>query len=257
MKNILVLFLGIVLFSASAWSQDAQSLIKQGDEFYRKFDNEKALENYLAALKLDQNNHEALWKTSRAYVDIAEHMPAETDEQEDAQLKMYEKGLEYAEKAIKTDPGSMMGYLRRAIVKGRIALFKGVFNAISLVNDVKEDVEKAIKLGNAPDDQVAVAHYVLARAHAKVCDKPYLVRLPLGLGWGDRDVAAEEYEKAISLNPKFIMFRLDAARNYVEMDEYQKAKDHLYKIPYLPISDEDDKQFKKEAAELLEEIKNE
>lgn len=52
------------------------------------------------------------------------------------------------------------------------------------------------------------------------------------------------------------MFRLDAAKNYIEMDEYQKAKEHLYKIPHLAKNDEDDERFKAEAATLLNEIKN-
>ena len=102
-----------------------------------------------------------------------------------------------------------------------------------------------------------ILEYLLGRTHDKICEKPYLLRLPLGLGWGDRDVAASSYEKAISCNPNFIMFRLDAAKNYIEMDEYQKAREHLQKIQQLPLYDEDDQQFKKEAVRLLAQIKDE
>jgi FimV-like protein len=52
------------------------------------------------------------------------------------------------------------------------------------------------------------------------------------------------------------MYRLDAARTYIEREEYQKAKEHLTKIASLATEDEDDGQFRKEAKDLYEEIRN-
>ncbi len=249
-----VLFL---LCTLNAFPQEADQFLAQGDEYAeKKFDNAKALDAYQKADILRPGDYNILWRLSRAHVDIGEHMPDRNDAEKDAQLKEYEKALTYADKAVKANPGGTMGYLRRAIANGRIALFKGVFSVIGIVKSVKKDLEKAIELNNAGSHQLAVAHYVLGRTHAKVCEKPYLLRLPLGLGWGDREVAASEFEKAIAINPDFIMFRLEAANNYVEMEEYQKAKQHLYKIPSLPKGDEDDDRFRKEAAALLETIKN-
>ena len=247
----------MVAFCLNAQSQDISKLLQEGDVYaLQQHDNSKALSSYLKAEALDPGSYQVNWRLSRVTIDIAEHLPADTDEQKDAQLAMYEKALQYAEKAVKINPNGMMGYLRRAISKGRIALFKGVFKAIGLVKDVKRDIEKAILLNDEDNHHLGIAHYLLGRTHDKVCDKPYLVRLPLGLGWGDRDEAAAEYEKAITLDPGFIMFRLDAAKNYIEMDEFQKAKEHLYKIQHLPLVDEDDGQFKKEAAKLIDQIKD-
>jgi tetratricopeptide (TPR) repeat protein len=254
----IAVFFGLLMsLGPRSHAQDMKQLLANGDvQAEQKFDNQKALEFYKKAEALDGKNYHMLWRMSRTYVDIAEHLPVGNDEQKKAQMSMYQLSLDYAEKTIKANPAGMMGYLRRAISNGRVALSKGVFSQIGLIKTVKADLEKAIQLHNEDDHQLAVAHYVLARSHAKVCEKPYLVRMPLGLGWGDRKVAAAEYEKAVALKPEFIMFRLDAARNYVEMDDYQKAKEHLYKIPQLGIHDEDDVQFKKEASTLLQEIKN-
>jgi FimV-like protein len=69
--------------------------------------------------------------------------------------------------------------------------------------------------------------------------------------------AVKNYEKAIELRPSFIMYRLDCARAYVEMDKYGKAREYLTKIASLPKEDEDDDVFRKEATELLEKIKDE
>jgi len=260
MVNIMkhkIFFLLVFLFSGyPAYSQTVLELITQADELIEvKFDNINQLKVIEQAYKLEPNNFEVLWRMSRAYIDYGEHLPDKTDSDKEVQLKQYEKALDFANKSINVNPGSMIGYLHRAIANGRIALFKGVFKAISLVNSVKADLEKAIKLNNGGDNHQSVAHYVLARAHAEVCEKPYLLRLPLTLGWGDRDEATKHYEAAIKLRPNFIMFRVDAAKNFIELDEFQKAKEHLSIVPQLPKLDEDDDTYRAEAKELLEEIK--
>jgi tetratricopeptide (TPR) repeat protein len=145
-----------------------------------------------------------------------------------------------------------MAYCRRAIATGRVALFKGVFSVGGLVNSTRDDCQKAIEL----DSSNAAAYYVLGRAHAKLVEKPRIVRWPLGLGWGNIDDAIKNYEKAIALRPNFIMYRLDAARAFVENDEYTKAREQLNVIPTLPKEDEDDDQFRKDAQALLDEIKD-
>ncbi len=256
MKHIKFCLFIILLFFNITYSQTVTDLIEQADELIEvKFDNTNQLKIIEQAYKLDLNNFEVLWRMSRAYVDYGEHLTDKTDAEKELQLKQYEKALEFANKSINVNPGSMIGYLHRAIANGRIALFKGVFKAISLVNSVRKDLEQAIKLNNGGNHHLSVAHYVLARAHAEVCEKPYLLRLPLTLGWGDRDVATEHYEKAIKLRPNFIMFRVDAAKNYIELEEWDKAKEHLSIVPDLPKLDEDDDNYRVEAKKLLEEIK--
>ena len=63
------------------------------------------------------------------------------------------------------------------------------------------------------------------------------------------------YGKAVALRPDFIMYRLDCAKAYIEMDEYAKAREHLSVISLLPKQDEDDDQFRREGKELFESIK--
>jgi tetratricopeptide (TPR) repeat protein len=238
-------------------AQSTEDLIKTGDELTRQFQNEKALEKYMQADKKSPYNWEVCWRISRALVDIAEHMPSSTDEQEEAQLKKYEQSLSYAEKGVKLKPDKTITYLRRAIVNGRIALFKGVFSAAGLVNDVKRDIDKAIELNNSGTENLATAHYVLGRTHAKLSEKSSVFRWPLGLAWGDIEDGIEHYKKAIALRPGFIMYHLDLAKAYIEEEEYQKAKEHLSKIPSLPMEDEDDQKLIAEAKKLYQEIKNE
>jgi FimV-like protein len=228
-------------------------LIAEGDSCAEKlFDNNKALEKYTEAAEISPGNYDVLWRLSRTCVDIGEHLPSKSDEEKQKQLEIYEKALEFAKKAIAANENGSMGYVREAIANGRIALFRGIWESIDLVKQTKADCEKAIAL----DSTEATAYYVLGRANAKVCEKPKFIRWPLGLGWANMDDAVKNYEEAIVLRPSFIMYRLDCAKAYIEMDEYQKARAHLEKIADLSKEDEDDDVFRKEAAELLEEIKD-
>ncbi len=256
------LFLCIILCatapctSASLSADDSAKvaqLIDQGDKYSEQvFDNQKALDMFTQALSLSPNNYDVLWRLSRTYVDIGEHLPNSTDAEKQKQLDFYNKSLEYAKKAIAANPRGAMGFTREAIANGRIALFRGIWDAIDLVKQTKADCEKAISLNAAEP----AAYYVLGRTHAKVWEKPKFIRWPLGLGWANMDDAITNYEKSIELRPDFIMYRLDCARAYIEMDEYAKAREHLTKIASLPKKDEDDDMFRKEATELLSSIKD-
>ncbi|MDT3695600.1 MAG: tetratricopeptide repeat protein [Ignavibacterium sp.] len=258
-KNLhLLFFLFLIVIGATVITsaQTVDELLSEGDGYVEKFDNPNALETYLKAEKIAPNNWEVLWRISRAYVDIGEKMPDKTDAQKDEREKTYKKALEYADKSVKLAPGQSITYVRRAIANGRIALFEGVFSAIGTVKDVKADCEKAIQLGTGGNYVQALAHYVLGRTHLKVCEKAYLVRLPLGLGWGDTEEAVRLLETAVKLKPNFRMFLYELAKAYIEEDEYDKAKETLKKVEKAPKAHEDDDQVLNDAKNLYEKIKN-
>ncbi len=246
-----VLSLAFSLLAIAQTDQNVSTLIQEGDQFSTlTYENQKALDKLLQAEKLEPANYEILWRISRSYVDIGEHLPNKTDAEKNIQLAFYQKSLDYAERSIKANPNGSTGYLRRAIANGRVALFKGIWSAIDFVKQVKVDCEKTISL----DDKNASAYYVYARTHAKLCEKPKMIRWPLGLSWANYDDAVSLFEKAIALSPNFIMYKLDAARTYIEIDNYSKAKEYLTAIASLPKLDEDDDVYRKEAKELLEKL---
>jgi tetratricopeptide (TPR) repeat protein len=245
------------LLNSFLFSQTAEELIQEGDKYNTEFNNQKSLETYQKADKLSPANWEIMWRISRAMVDIANKMPEGNDKEKDAKFDLYKKSFVYADSAVKLAPDQSVTYVRRAIVNGRIALFEGVFSAIGTVNDVKDDCERAIQLNNGGNYVQALAHYVLARAHAKVCEKAYLLRLPLGLGWGDMEVAIREFQTAIKLKPNMRMFYLDLAKAYIEEDEYKLAKENLLLVEKSPVVLEDDENYLKEAKQLLVEVNKE
>lgn len=250
MMTLLLMALGTTA-PAFVHAQGKDKLIEEGDRYSMvAFDNKKALDAFLQADKVSPHDYDVLWRLSRTYVDLGEHLPGATDKEKETQLEYYQKAFTYADKAVQANPNGSMGYSRRAIANGRIALFKGIWAAIDLVKQVKADCEKAIAL----DAKNSSAYYVLARTHAKVCEKPKMVRWPLGLSWANRDEAATLFEKAIALRPSFIMYRVDAAQNYIDNDEPAKAKEQLIKVASLPKEDEDDDALRRDAKEMLKKL---
>lgn len=252
----LVLFFSFFYYS-NHFAQSVEELIKEGDKYNTEFNHQKSLEAYQQADKIQHGNWEIMWRISRALADIANKMPESTDEQKDAKYNKYKKSFVYADSAVKLASDQSVTYLRRAIVNGRIALFEGVFSAIGLVNDVKDDCERSIQLNNGGNYVQALSHYVLGRTHAKVCEKSYLIRLPIGLGWGDMEIAIREFQTAIKLKPNYRMFYLELAKAYIEEDEYELAKENLLKVEKAPFNLEDDDEYLKEAKQLLVEVNEE
>ena len=240
-----------------SYSQSLDELLKQGDNYLNvEFNNQKALETFKNADKQFPNDWEIYWRLSRAYVYEAEIMPDNTSEQKDAQLAVYKKAFDYADKAVKLAPDKSITYLRRAIANGRIALFKGVFSVAGVVNAVKADCEKAISLGNGGNHIQALAHYVIARTNDKVSEKWAPARSVIGLGWASMDKAFTEYNTSIKLYPNFRMFYLDLGKAYIKEDEYTKAKEMLRKVIESPKQEINDDNQLAEAKNLLEKIKN-
>ncbi len=256
-KSFLFLFIFPFTSFININAQTIDALLEEGEKYYKLFDNEKALEAFKKVEKIDANNFEALWKLSRTYVDIADRMPTSTDEQEKAQLVIFQKALEYGDLASKLKPNQSVGFLQRAIANGKIALFKGVFTVAGVVNSVRADVEKAIQLDNGGNFNQGVAHYVLARTHAKTSEKWKPARVILGLGWADNEIAITEYKKAIQLYPTYIMFYVDYAISLIREDDFKTAREMLNKALKMPIQHQDDEKRLAEAKKLLNDIKNE
>jgi len=256
MRTIRSMILGLtiswLLIPAAGTAQTAAEATAQSDSLADvAFQNAPALEILSAAALQYPGTYEILWRLSRTYSDMGAAINAISDEQKKQQLELYEKSLVYADQSIAANPAGSMGYTRRAIANGRIALFKGVWESIDMVKGVKADCEKAMEL----DKNNSLAIYIYARTHAKVSEKPKLFRWPLGLGWANIDEAIKHFEIAIALRPDYIMYRLDAAKAYIEEDEYEKARTHLTAISTLPKAYQLDDDSRKEAAELLEKIK--
>lgn len=256
--------------------QSVNSYLAKGDSLANlSYDYNTALEYYYLALEIDPNNSTILNKISKTTVLVGDYLYSSLKDVEDefkfgnelnqetldsnevkgAQLDNYEKALEIAEKSIKVDPQNAEGYVRRAIANARKAMTQGIFKVASIVNKVKEDLEFAILLGTGGIEVQAVAHYVLAKTHDEVSKKWKPARAVIGLGWGDIEIALQQYAKALRLKSDVIMFNLDFAKALIEEDQADMAIALLEKVEYCKIIEPEDTKRIKEARQLLTNLK--
>ncbi len=254
-RVIVVLMMGLLLLvSGSAYAAEggaAGDLIAKGDVAYEKFDNKAALEYYSAALETEPKNYEAAWKSARAYVDVGEKL-SDTK----GRRSYYEKGYEYAQKAVAVNPNGSKGHLFLSIAIGRVALDAGAKERVKLSKEVKSEVDKALAI----DPQDDVAWHVLGRWHRRLSSLSWIEKnfANMFLGGVPKEASMENavdcFKKAIQLNPSHINHYLELAITYEEMGKKDLAVAAYNKVLELPIKDADDEDHKKEAQERLKKI---
>src|ERR1051325_9037017 len=84
--------------AAAAVAQGSPEQIAQGDSLLRLLHPEQALAHYHAALRADSTNHQALWKTARATIDIAKQITADDGPERKRRDSLYLLAKGYAER---------------------------------------------------------------------------------------------------------------------------------------------------------------
>lgn len=251
MKMISRILLVFIFAVSALMAQTAQEWIQKGDEAYAKLDNQAALNAYQKAVELDPTNYEALWKLSRAYVDVGE-----TLKDKDKRREYFKKAEEFARKAIEVNPDGSKGHLTLSIALGRVALDASPKERIRLSKEIKAEVDKALQLD--PNDDIA--WHVLGRWHRKLATLSWIEKKFANIFLGgvpkeaSLEKAVEAFQKAIELNPGHINHHLELAITYEKMGQKEKAIAEYKKALELPIKDADDPEHKAYAKERLEDL---
>lgn len=252
LKAILTLVIGLGLLAGSSLAQTAEELIKSGDEYYSKWEDQKALAEYLKALEIEPKNYEALWKASRGYVDVADLMTETGKEAEKQKFEMYVKAERYARQAISVNPNDTWGHFFLSAALGKKVLMLGKKEQIDASKQVKAAVDKAIEL----DPNNDLAYHALGRWHRRMAEiggaKRALGSLIYGsIPRGSFEESEKWLKKAVELKPDYINHHLELGRTYVETKKYDLAAQEFNKCLELPEASAKDKQLKEEAKKEL------
>jgi tetratricopeptide (TPR) repeat protein len=238
-----------VLFSGS----DYKSLLKEGDEYSRKFDNYNAVKKYEQAYSLAQDDFEVLCKLAKGYNDLGEEL-VNLKKNSEAEA-IINKAVNTAEKLQKKYPGKGQTYTYLAWSYGNIAMFKGNKEKIKYTNKIGENGRKAIKMN--PGDPI-----------------PYLImgifyRELAGLSWVERAFAntflghvpegsyedsEKMFKKALQINPNAITVMYNLSKTYRKMDRKNEETALLHKLLNTSNTDYRDKYSKAKAKQRLAEI---
>ena len=257
MRKILFLFALAVLLAGPALAQTAAEHIQAGDEAYAVFDDVKALEHYQAALKLEPESYEALWKASRAMVDIADVIPATQKDIKEQQKKMYTEATALARKAVAANPNDTWGHFQYAASNGKRLLLLGKKEQIDASKAVREEIDKAIEL----DPTNHLAWHALGRWHRRMDEIGGAKRLFGSIIYGSipKGSFAESEKalrKAIELHPEYANHYLELGRTLVALKKYDEAADCFQKCIDLPKTTSKDDVLKAEAQTELAALKS-
>ena len=218
------------------------------------------LRHYQAALAIDSLSYEANWKAARAIADVAKQIQGNADSLKLRRDSLYAVGRAYAERAVRADSTQADGHYAVAMVLGRLSRTKGSKERVKYAKIIYDEATRAVQIN--PNHNFA--HHVLGAWNAEVERlsgfQRFFAKALFGGGFMSKanwDDAVAHLERAVAIRPDWIYHRLELAQIYTDVGAYTKAREQLMAIPALPTQDVLDPQYRREAADLLEKIKNE
>lgn len=212
--KIFYLLLVFLSFSIPLFSQEPEELIAQGDKLYAEMKDmataQEALSKYREALSKAEDKYEAYWRMSRILYFIGDH----TESKKEKKI-IFSQGIYYAKKAVALEPEKPDGYYWLGVNYGVYGETKGVLKSLSLVDDIKEAMNKVIDLDREYED--GGPDRVLGRVYFK---------LP-GFAGGDKKKSLKHLLKSKEFGPNDPLTRYYLADTYLALKDVDKAREEL------------------------------
>lgn len=251
MIRALGITVAILLVSSPLSGQTALQLIARGDRERVALRSPRALDLYEAALEIDPNNAEALWRASNEAIDLGEFDDAKRD-------SLYQLGEQYARRAVQADPRSSMAHFALAKALGRRALSLAAKERVKFAGEVRKEALESLKL----DSSNAGAMHVMGRWHANIMRlsgiQRFMAKNVLGgktfneANWRD---AVSYLERAAAVEPDRIVHRLELASVYADRGNKPKAREQYQAVLQLKPLDYNDKRYQEQAERELRELR--
>ena len=241
----------LLLTLAPALAQDDfASLMKRGDQLDAQLKTKEALAVYLEAEKLDPKNAELLHRIAKQYGESQNDVSTKEEKR-----KIGMTALEYAQRAVAADPKNSLAELALAISYGRVAPFLDSKTKIAYSKLVKEHADKAREL----DPKNDLIYHVLGVWNYELANLNPVLRAVAQLIYGklpnaSNEAAADNFKKAIELNPRRLANFVELGRTYAAMDKNEEARTSLEKGIGMPNRQRDDPETKDRARAALKKL---
>ncbi|MGV3768165.1 MAG: hypothetical protein ACO1NW_18685 [Chitinophagaceae bacterium] len=250
MKRIFLL-LTLMLTCNFLFAQQVPTLMTKGEEYEAALNEQAALKTYQQALRIQPTYIPALVKCSELCSRIGFRQ-----ERSEARNDYYRAGKKYAELALKLDPRAADAHVAMAIALGRMAMVASAKEKVAAVKEIKAHAEQALEA----DPSNFKAFHVLGKWHFEVWNLNSVERTAVKLFYGGFPKASLQeaityFEKARTLQPKFLLNYLELAKAYDKNNERKKAIQVLEAMLQYKNLTEDDSNAKQEAGTLLKKWK--
>lgn len=245
----------VALCAGPAGAQTVPEFVARGVAAMDARTPDAGLRDFQAALALDSTSYEANWRASIAAVDIGKQTPDSVpDPTRDSLFRLAER---YATRAVAANPDGADGYFALANAVGRTSLTLGAKARVQRAAEIRDAALRAIAINPQQDG----AFHVMGRWNAEIMRLSGLQRFFAKSFLGGAvfseaswDNAVAYMKKAVEIRPQFIYHHYDLALIYIDIKEWELARQQLAVIPSLPLIDVMDPVWKTEAAGLLQSI---
>jgi tetratricopeptide (TPR) repeat protein len=238
-------FVAILLLASFTGALAAQSHTALGDKEYVAMNAPAALAHYEAAIAADPKDYEALWKASRAAVDIGSY-----DGDAEKRGILYKKAEQYARRAVEANPGDAEGHFHLARALGKNALTQGVRARVRYATDVRAQALECLKTHPKHPGCLHVMGVWNAEVMRLNGFSRMLARNLLGgkvFGSANWAEAQRYMEESVAAEPDRIVHYVDLAEIYKDVGNKAKAKAAWEMVMKLPLADYNDRHYKAQA----------
>lgn len=251
--TVMVLPLLIITATESFAQTDAdlQEQLEHASELKDAFRDNEALEAFEAVLQQQDDHYEALWNAVLLNTSIGYRQNQSSDKEEH-----YEQAYEYAQRLLESHPDSAGSHFAYSAAVGRKAQSAGARERISLSTEIREHAERAVEL----DPEYSRAWNVLGVWHHRAANLSRLERFAANALFGgapegaSNEKAHRAFERAIELDPHFVLYYHDKAEFLITIGEEEQARETIEKGLELDIGTSDDRQWKENMREMLEDL---
>jgi tetratricopeptide (TPR) repeat protein len=134
----------------------------------------------------------------------------------DDKLAAYDRGREIGKRAVELAPKNPEAHVWYGINTGRWGLTKGVMRSLFLLPTVREEVDATLALDPKNLRALALSGNVF-------------LEVP-GLFGGDKDKAEQQFRKALEIDPRFTVARVDLARVLIATGRNAEARRELQRV---------------------------
>lgn len=238
--------------SIVGYAQSEQELYEKGLSYKKQIDNKSMLVTFKKLVELKPENPDYLANLSFAFSKVGANL-------DDAatQLKYYAKAKELAKKAQQLDDNNAFAHYTFALALARENENAGSKTKIANAKEIQIACERTLAL----DPNEAGAYHIMGRWHRTFAGfgktKTALVNTffggkPEGGTYAD---AITNLNKAIKLEPWYMLHTYELAVTYYEMGKNDLAKEFVEKAMKLPQTYDDAKKCYKECEVLLAKLK--
>lgn len=230
-------------------AQSAGDLMTQANAEYDARNVSAALRDYDRVLAADPRNYEALWRASRAGVDLGEF-----DASESERNAYFKTATERARLAVQVNPNDAEGHFSLARALGREAQTLGPRDRVKYAKEIRAQALECLRL-NASH---AGCDHVLGVWNAEVMRLNGFTRMVARNFLGGQVFSeaswpnAERYMvESVKNDPRRVVHRLDLARIYRDEGKVAQARAQYQAVVSGETIDYNDPHYKEQAAAEL------